>query len=156
VDEVADRGAVQSQPPGELVLSHVEPLEILLEALRFFDWVQVSALNVFDQSRLEHLPVVEVDDVYWHLGDAGGLSCAKATFTGDQLKLAAHSPNHERLENAVGADAFAQRGQLFVIKGLAGLVGVLLNLIESHAGERPVAESDIRLVSAQESIQAAA
>ena len=56
-----------------------------LEALGLFDRVQVAALDVLDQRRLEDLLIVEGDDVNRHLGQPRGLGRAQPPFAGDEL-----------------------------------------------------------------------
>ena len=65
----------------ELFLSHPEGIEIFLEALGLFDRVQVAALDVLDEGRLEDLLVVEVDDVDRHFRESRGLGGTEPPFT---------------------------------------------------------------------------
>ena len=135
-EQVADRRPVHAEPLGELLLLHVEAVEVVLEPLGLFDRVQVAPLDVLDQGGLEHLLVVEVDDADRDLGQAGPLGGPQPPLAGDQLESVAGRPDDHRLQDAVLADAGGQLGELVVVERFAGLVGVSLNPVDGDDGRR--------------------
>ena len=119
---------VEAQLGSQLFLSHLELLEILLEPLGLLDRVQVAALDVLDQRRLEDLLVVEFHDVDWHFRESGGLGSAEPPFAGDELIAVLGRPNDQWLQHAVGLDALRERLRLIVVEPLSRLIRVELNL----------------------------
>ena len=76
-----------------------------LEALRFFDRVEVRALHVFDDRDLEHFNFVELADHGRDRVQARALRRAPAAFAGDDLVFAVSNRTHQdRLQHAVRAD----------------------------------------------------
>ena len=71
---------------GELLLRVVEAVDQLLVAHRFFDRVQVSALNVFDDRDFQNFLVGELPDEYRDGMQAGLLGCPPASFARYDLK----------------------------------------------------------------------
>src|SRR5438552_394330 len=80
IDQIRNRRASQAKPAGKFLVRHLEPVEVLLEAVGFFNRVEVGAMDVLDQGRLKDLLIVEVDDVNGNRWQAGGLCSAKPAF----------------------------------------------------------------------------
>src|SRR5947207_16010253 len=55
-------------------------------ALGFFDWIEIGALQVFNQRKLEHLQVVRCANYGGHCDQADFLRCTKPALPGDQFK----------------------------------------------------------------------
>jgi hypothetical protein len=119
-----------------------EAVEVFLEAVRLFNRVEVRALDVLGQGGFEDLLVIEIDDADRHLGQAGLLGGAEAALARDQLEALADLPHHQRLQDAVGPHAGAERFQLVGVERLARLIGIVLDAVErdfGHLGQRGVA-----------------
>jgi hypothetical protein len=129
-EQVADGRAVQAQSFGEVILFKPEPFQVVLEPLRLLDGVQVAPLDVLDQGGLEHLLVVEVDDVDGDGFEAGALGGAEAAFPGDQLIPVAVGADDERLQHAVLANAGAEAREFVLVERLAGLMRVLADAVD--------------------------
>ncbi len=91
--------------------------------LRELDGVEVLALDVLDQRELEgglDAHVLHDDE---RVPDAGALKCAPAPLAGDELELVApgYAPDHQRLDEAVLADALRQLVELVRVEVLPGL-----------------------------------
>ena len=130
---------VRSRPElgSQLFLSHLEGVEIFLEALGLFDRVQVAALDVLDERGLEDLLVVEVHDVDGHFRESRGLGSAEPPFAGDELKAVLGGSNNQRLQHTVGLDALRERLQLIAIEPLSRLMRVELNPTDRQFPDRP-------------------
>ena len=70
-------------------------------ALGFFDWVEIGALQVFDQRKFENFQVVSCPDNGRHRGKTEFLRGAPPALAGDQFKSRAHLADDQRLNNAV-------------------------------------------------------
>ena len=100
---------------------------------RFFDRVQILALDVFDQRHLEQRLLlagrhVAHDDR--HAQEAGELCGAPAAFAGDDLKSIADLADHDRLDDAVGADRLRELLQARIVDVAARLKVVGLEAID--------------------------
>src|SRR4030095_4348273 len=69
--------------------------------LGFFDWVEIGALQIFDQRKFEDFQVVSCADNGWHRGKTEFLRGAPPALAGDQFKSRADLADNERLNNAV-------------------------------------------------------
>src|SRR5215470_9597950 len=61
-------------------------------------------------------------------------TCARSTFAGDELELTVDVSAHERLEDAVLADAGAEGGELILVEVLSRLIRVLDDLPDRDLG----------------------
>ena len=126
---VGQRTAALAQLPGGLLLGQVAAGHQLTDAHGLFHRVQVFALQVLHQRDLHGLLVGDV----LHDDRRFGQACHPA---GPPAALACHDeiaaghlgPHRDGLDEAMLGDAGGQLGQCLVIKGLAGLVGVRLDL----------------------------
>ena len=76
--------------------------------LRFFDRIEIGALQIFDQRELEHFAIVRRSNNDRHLGQSCVLRCAPAAFTGDQFVTAIDLADDQRLDDSVLPDRFDQ------------------------------------------------
>ena len=72
--------------------------------LRFFDRIQIFALDVFDQRDLEQIVVGDVANDDRHFEQAGALCGAPAAFAGDDLVAVVDASHENRLNDAMAAD----------------------------------------------------
>src|SRR6516162_689410 len=70
-------------------------------ALRFFDWVEIGALQILDQRKFEDFQIVSCPDNSWHGGKTEFLRGTPPALAGDQLKSRADPTDDEWLNNAV-------------------------------------------------------
>ena len=99
-------------------------IDVPLERLGLFDRVEILALDVFDDGQLGHLAIVDVADLHRHLLPVGGLGGAEAALAGDQLVAVADAADHQRLQDAVGANAVRQVGDLGFVERLPRLIRI--------------------------------
>ena len=116
--EVRDGGAIFTDFHRSFFLGEIEILDQLAVAERFLDWVEILALEIFDEGELENFAIVRFADEDGELGEAGDLGGAPATFTGDQFIRAVAGTNDERLKNPLlfdGVSEFLDRifGEIF-------------------------------------------
>ena len=84
-----DRRSGQAEALGQLLVVHAEAIEVVLEPLGLFDRVEVGALDVFGEGRLEHLLIVEIDHVDGHGRQARIVGGPQTAFAGDELVMVA-------------------------------------------------------------------
>src|SRR5262245_58780004 len=84
-----------------IFLSHSKFASQSRVALGFFDWVEIGALQVFDQRKFEDLQIVCSSDDSRHRGKTELLRSAPPTLACDQFKSRAGLANNERLNNSV-------------------------------------------------------
>ena len=90
------------------------------EAVGFLHRVNVAALEVFNQLRLQRFGVGEVLDTNGDSGGFGHLRGAVTPRSEDDLKaLFAHRPHKQGRKNALGADALGQFLQGIILEGAA-------------------------------------
>src|ERR1051326_2035285 len=77
-------------------------------ALSFFDWVEIGALQIFDQRKFEDFQVVSGSDNGWNGDKTKFLRGAPPSLAGDQFKSRADLAYDERLNNAVLPNRFDQ------------------------------------------------
>ena len=103
-------------------------MELVHEApvrARFFDDVQVLALDVFDEGHLEQALVLSFGhffDGHRHAQQTGPLGGAPASFAGDDLIAPIHATHDDGLDEAGGFD----RGRKFVNARFAGCAARLI------------------------------
>ncbi len=94
----------------QIILSVAMFSDQLLVTQRFFERVQVGALNVFDDCKLKRGPIIDITNDNGNFGETGKLSCAPATFTGNDFKtVLIDSPNDDRLDDT-NADGSTRQG----------------------------------------------
>ena len=108
-EHVGDGRAVLSDPAGDLFLGHSELDNKLVIGLRFFNRVQVFALQIFDEGDLQGRMFVRFADDGGNPDQAGALRGTPAAFAGNQLEESVvERTNDDRLNDAVLPD-LAQR-----------------------------------------------
>src|SRR5437868_14992660 len=90
-------------------------------ALGFFDWIEIGALQVFNQRKLEHLQVVRCANYGGHRDQADLLRCTKPAPPGDQFKSRATLTDDKRLNYSKLPDGIDQVLQSFAPKILSRL-----------------------------------
>ena len=131
-EQVGDRRAIDLHAAGQLFLRALILIDVPLERFGLFDRVEVLALDVFDDGELGHLAIVHVANLHGHLAPVGGLGGTQAALAGDQLEAVARAADDERLQNAVGANAIGQIGDLGLVECLARLVRVARDRVAIH------------------------
>ena len=109
---IGDRRAALADFLRDILLPQAEFLGQPREGQRFFDRVQVLALQVLDERELQHLLVGRRADNGRRLQQADLARRAPAALPGDELILAIPLPHDERLDDAVLADGIDQLLQL--------------------------------------------
>ncbi len=123
-DQIRHGRAIDVDAGGDFFLRAMVLVDVPLERLRLFDRVEVLPLDVFDDGQLGHLAVVDVADLHRHLAPVGGLGGAEPALAGDELVAVADAADHQRLQDAVGADAVRQVGDLGLFERLPRLIRI--------------------------------
>ena len=97
--------------------------------LRFLDRIEIRALQIFDQRKLEHLQVGGDAGNHRHFREPCFLRRPPAAFPGDQFVPAAHLPNDQRLDDSMLANRFDQ-----FVQGLAREIFPRLQRTRHDAG----------------------
>src|SRR3979411_1406431 len=106
------RHAVFANALCDLVMRQTELLGQSTRAARLFDWIEIRALQVFDQTEHELL-VVPGGGAYGG-GDCrqpGEPGCPPPSLTGDELVAVGQLSHEQRLEDAVKPDGIRQLAQ---------------------------------------------
>ena len=125
--------ALLAHSSGDLLLRHPELVVQLVIRVRLFHRVEVFALDVLDQRELQR--VAGLEGVLHH-GRHGGqprlLRGAEAALAGDQLVLIAGAHDHERLHDAMLADAARELVDRCLVEHAARLIRIGLDLIDRN------------------------
>ena len=114
-------------------MGELEPIEIILKALRFLNWVEIGALNVFHKRSFHHLPVIKINDMHRNFAKARFDSGTQAPFTSNEFIPVASGPYHQWLQHPMGLDGVLELFQLFRVEMLAWLIGILIDHSNCHA-----------------------
>src|ERR1041385_96168 len=95
--QVRDRRSILSNRVGYLLLSEAELVEQTLIAARFFDRVEVGALQVLDEGKHEHCLLVEVPHDRLNVGPSKVGRGSETPFPRDELESIAAPTNGDRL-----------------------------------------------------------
>src|SRR2546430_11478475 len=98
---VRDRGATAPDSLRDLLLLHSKFLRQSRITLRFFDWVEISPLQVLDQRKLEHFQIACRPDNDRNFRESEFLRGAPTPFARDQFVLAIHAADNQRLNDSV-------------------------------------------------------
>ena len=135
-------------------MGHVEAGQVILEALRFLNRIEITALDVLHQRGFHGFLVIEIDytdrDVFHPRID----SRTQAALAGDELETVATGADHHRLQHAVLLDGITQAGQFIGIEMPAGLVGIVVNHPHRHLATRAL-DHALGLVAVEQGIEAA-
>ena len=72
-----------------------------VKSMRYFDRVQVFALNVFDERHFQQAFICEILYDDRNFGQTGQASCSPASLARDELVAILFASNDERLDDAV-------------------------------------------------------
>jgi len=81
---VGDRHAAFANPLGNLLVRQAKLVRELAVGMGFFQCVQISALDVFDQGQFQFLLVASLTHNHGHFGQPGQLRGLPAAFTSNQ------------------------------------------------------------------------
>ncbi len=119
-----------------LLMGELEFLHQALQALSFFQRVEVFPLHVLDQGHDGSLFVADLAHQHRHFVQARELGGAKAALTGDDLVAAGtHGAHQQGLHHALGADAFGQFVEAAFVHHLARLVLAGAQLADGHLAQ---------------------
>jgi hypothetical protein len=93
-----------------------------LVGARFFDWVEVLALDILDQSYLKRHLIGDFADDRRHTAEACSLRCSPAAFAGKKLIARSDSPQNQRLNNPAYPDRLGKFCQRLFPKMSARLI----------------------------------
>src|SRR5260221_4403500 len=108
-------------PARHVFLPQMELLDQLGIAERLFEWIEVFALEIFDQRQFQHRGVVRFPDDGRDFLQADQLGRAPAALSGDQFEKATSLAHDERLNNALLFDRISQFLECFRREFLARL-----------------------------------
>ena len=127
---------------GDLLVGQVEFRDQPAEGERFFQRIQVLALDVLDERHRDRGFVAHVADDGRHVGEARDLRGAPAALAGDDLvalrfagRRRAERAHDDRLHDALGLDGVGEFGEGFLAHVLARLVLALLQQVHRHVGQ---------------------
>ena len=128
--QVTHGGARAPHRIRNLLMCKVKFLDQAHESLRFLEWIQVFALDVFDQRDGRRRFCIEFAHHRRNLLQPGQLRRAPAPLTGDQLEMIAFGAHHDRLHHTLAADRIGQFLQGFRLENLARLIATALDAID--------------------------
>jgi hypothetical protein len=101
------------------------------QPMRFFDGIQVSALQVLDEAEDELLVVVGIaSHDGGHSGEAGQARGSPPALAGDQLVAVGKLSHQQWLEDAVQSDRFRKLTQWFRVESRAHLLARWADLVD--------------------------
>ena len=135
---------------GDLVLAVVELLGERLIAARLFERIEIGALHVLDDGKLERLAIADFEQQHRHIVQARALRRAPASLAGDDLVLihrAAHRAHQDRLDDAALADRCRELVKLGVRKRAPRIARVRLHELDRHAALVALTLQHLRFVA---------
>jgi hypothetical protein len=122
--------AIFSDRFGDLLLSQTKLPRQPVVPFSFFDRIQISSLEVFDEREGEDCPVIDLLDNRWNLFPPEFRRRAQTALTRDKLEaIFAWSPTHGyRLEKSAHLEAFLKLSQIIRVELLPRLKRVSGNL----------------------------
>ena len=107
---------------GDLSLRHPFIIGKPLISLRFFHRIEVFALDVLDQRKRHHFPLIKLANQRRNLVQTRLLRCPPTAFTRDQLvSTACQRPHDHRLDHPARSDRFRQLHQRLFVETAARL-----------------------------------
>src|SRR5436190_2961307 len=94
-------GAASANLLGNVFLAQPEFIRQPEIRARFLDWIEVGALQIFDQRKFQDLKVGGDAGDHRDLDESRFLCCPPAAFSGNQFMPAAYVPNDQRLDNSM-------------------------------------------------------
>ena len=130
---VRHRRAALADLGGDFLLRELKLSAELRVAERFFQRIQILALQVFDERQFQHGAVIgfAIDD--GNFGKIQQLRRAPAAFAGDEFKKSAAFAHNERLDDALLADGIGEFLQRFRGKIFPRLQRRRTNAVQWHA-----------------------
>lgn len=126
---VGDGGAAFANLLSGFVLSEIKLLDELSQSGRFFDGIQIFALEVLDERQFHHFAVVRFANNGGNGFEAGQLRGAPTAFPGDDFESAAAGPNNQRLDDSLGLDGFRKFLERGFVEFLARLKRARVDLV---------------------------
>src|SRR5580658_4778909 len=105
---VGDRSTVFSGTAADFFMREAEFAAETLVGVGGFDRIEVFALDILDEGKLEHPRIRDILDDDGHLSDTCELCGAPSALPGDDLIAFLVLPNDDGLNNAVGANGRRQ------------------------------------------------
>ena len=102
---------------------------------RFFDRVQILALDIFDQRNLERFRIGKFADHHGDFVQSCALGGTPAALAGDDLISLAARTHHDRLNDAMRCDRLGQFVQRCLIEMAARLSGVRGERADRHGSD---------------------
>ncbi len=135
--QVGDRDPGFAHGVGHLLLGELELFFQPLQGGRFFQWIQVLALDVLDERHGRGLFVADFPHQRRDPVQARHPGGPPAAFAGNQLEPALRpGPDHDGLHQALGFDGRGQFRQALFGEVAAGLVAAPDHIIDGHFGAR--------------------
>src|SRR5437868_15109192 len=115
----------------DLLVGDAESLDEAPQSARFFDRVEVGALQVLDEPQHELLVVPRFGaDNRRHRVEPGQPGSAPAALARDQLVTVGKAPDEQRLQNTVKADGFRELTQRLGVKSRPDLLARGADLVD--------------------------
>src|ERR1700735_3064982 len=121
-DEICDGGAVLTSALRDLFLGEAEFGAEAVEGAGLFDGVKMLALKIFDKGHLDGGFFGHVAKDHRDARKLGALCGAPASFAGNQLIAQADATDHERLDDAAGANRLREFLERFLTEPSARLI----------------------------------
>ena len=99
--------------------------------LRFFDRIEIGALQIFDQREFQHIAIVRRSNNDRHLRQSCFQRCSPAPFTGDQFVTPIDLAHNQRLNDSVLPDGFDQLRERIRAEFLARLQWTWRDAVET-------------------------
>jgi hypothetical protein len=121
------------------LLRAAETVDQRLVGFGFLDWIQIGALDVFDDRDLEHFAIVHRTHDCRNCCQPRAARSAPAAFAGDDLEhvgVGRIGPHQDRLQHALGADRLRQLLKLRFAERAARLLRVWNDAVDRDLGRR--------------------
>ncbi len=116
----------------ESLLSHPAFFKKTLVTTSLFNWIQIRSLKILNESKLEHLLVIDVFDNDREFLKTCKLGSLIPTLTSDNLVSSTVLPNQQRLQDTIFLNRVTKLSELSLIKVRTRLIGVRFNLVDRN------------------------
>lgn len=127
---VRHRGAILTDPLGDIFLPHLEVRCQPGVRSCFFNRIEIFTLEVLDESHLQHFFVRRMADNDWNFRKTEFTRRTKTALTCNQFKLPANAANDQWLNDAVLSDGADEFAQLLCLKLGSRLEGTWNHLVQ--------------------------